>query len=334
LAAVQQRERGLSWYDQGDALGEGNLIYGNGGEGLILWGTGGTGTTANVHTNNVIRHNVIFDNFSVNLYMDNTQGALLDGNFVFNHPKDPSQTFDQLFTLSPGYEQDFGRKLQPINLSLADEPGSAFDQRAHLADITVVNNILAGGRMGILDYDDGTRGDLHGLRNCVIANNTIIVGTPQSSGDSETAGFQHMYPDTTKENSSNSIVKNNIIATTSAETAFAQMPKGTFAGIDMDYNFYSGPGEWRVTGASQNFSAWKQAHPSWDGHSQNTDAKLGDLSEFTLPASARPIYDWTKARPVAGSLAGGAGTELPGVTTDFTGAVRTTAKDQGALPPG
>src|SRR5262249_24801551 len=132
----------VAFYSQSNVLSQGNVIYQNGGEGHIFWGT----EAGFVGQNNVARHNVIFDNFSVNLYVDKPQGILLEQNFVFQHPRDPSMTFDHLFALSSGYDTDFGRRMAPINLSLGDEPGSSSDGQAHLADVMVINNIFAGGK--------------------------------------------------------------------------------------------------------------------------------------------------------------------------------------------
>jgi hypothetical protein len=116
----------LSWYSQSNALAQGNVVYQNGGEGLILWGTNASGTTAHVSVNNQVHDNIIYDNWSVNLYLDNTQNARVEQNFVFNHPRDPGQTFDDLFTISNGYDMDWGKRITPVNISLADEPGSSF----------------------------------------------------------------------------------------------------------------------------------------------------------------------------------------------------------------
>jgi hypothetical protein len=322
----------MSWYSESDALGEGNVIYKNGGEGLILYGTTSNGSTAHVSTNNVILHNVIFDNFSVNLYLDNTQGATLDGNFVFNHPRDASQTFDQLFDLSSGYDRDFGRRIVPPNLSLGDEPGSSFETplgHAHLSDITVINNIFAGGKRGFLDYDDGTAVEYHGLKNCLIANNTFILGSTAVPGVGG-FGWQHQFQSTTHEASRNSLLQNNIFVTADSSDNFVVFFNPTVPGVTLDYNLYSGPGQWSVGGASQDFSTWAQTQAPWDKNSFATDAMLEDVSAFSLPASEKLIYDWAKARPQTGSRALGGGVALSRVTADFTGTPRT-SNDIGPL---
>jgi hypothetical protein len=324
---------GLSWYSSSDALAEGDVVYQNGGEGLLLWGTNSDGSIAHVSTNNVILHNVIFDNFSVNLYLDNTQGATIDGNFVFAHPRDTSQTFDQLFDLSPGYNSDFGRRTVPINLSLADEPGSSFETprgQAHLSDITVINNIFAGGKSGLLDYDDGTAVEFHGLKNCLIANNTFILGSTAVPGK-EAYVWQHLFQGGNPDASRNSLVQNNIFVTIDPSDGFVVLTgPGLVQGIICDYNVYSGPGQWRVGGTPEDYLTWSQNQTNWDKNSVAADATLEDVSAFSLPASEKLIYAWSKARPQPGFQALGVGVAQSRVAADFTGAART-SKDRGAL---
>ena len=321
----------ISWSSQSDVTAEGNVIYGNGGEGLILWFTAQNGGTTHTSTNNLVRHNVIFDNFSVNVYLDNTQGAIIDSNFVFDHPRDPSETFDNLLTLSPGYNGDFGKRMTPIDISLADEPGSAFDMAAHLANITVVNNIFAGGNFGFVDYDDGTQGTHHGLKNCVIANNSWVLGSTPIPNLSE-FGWRHGSLGGNADASMNSVVENNIIVLPTMNDQFVQMGQaGANAGVTTDYNIYGGPAQWQIADNTQDFTAWKAANAGWDVHSQTADPMVTDVSEFNRDKTDRPVYDWSKAALSAGSPAIGAGTTVQAVTTDFTGAQRSGANDIGAV---
>jgi hypothetical protein len=315
----------LSWYSQSNALSQGNVIYQNGGEGHIFWGTEGSGTTAHVSTNNVARNDVIFDNFSVNFYVDNTQGARLEQSFVFTHPRDASQTFDNLFTISNGYNSDWGKKITPISVSLADEPGSAFDSQAHLSNITVVNNIFAGGKFGFLDYDDGTSTVHHGLKSCNIYNNTWVLGSQALPGQNG-YGWHHLFggPDS----SSSSFIENNVFVVSSGDRFLEMGVSGAGPGITNDYNLYSGSGVFfeDASGTSESFTAWKSAHSSWDQHSQNTGALLTDTTEFSQTVQQKLIYDWSKAMPQTGSPAIGAGVNLSGqLPTDFTGSPRANA---------
>ena len=314
----------LVFYAARDSSAIGNVIYENGGEGLIFYGTenGWTGS------GNVARNNVAFDNFSVNLYFDNTQEVLVEQNYAFEHPRDPSQTFTDLFTISPGYANDFGRRMTPLALSLADEPGSAYDSQAHLANITVINNILVGPR-ALVDYDDGTAGVGHGLKNCIVANNTMVVPSwPLPSGDPSYGWSNGSKAGADKA----SFVQNNLILVQISGSIFEAAGSGIGAGITDDYNLLSGPGTWSTGNSTQTFDKWKAAHSGWDVHSVAADALLTDVSEFNQTADKKPVYDWSKATPGNGSPARGAGVAQTTFTTDFTGATRPgEAYDIGAI---
>jgi hypothetical protein len=312
-------------------------VYQNGGEGFIFWGTNAKGSTVHQSVNSVGRNNVVFDNFSVNMYLDNTQNATIEQNFIFNHPMDASQTFDNLLTLSSGYADDWGRRMQARNLSLADEPGSSFEAagQAHLANITVANNIIVGGPFGSLDYDDGTHTVFHGLKNCTMVNNTIVIAANVKS-DWDSFGWRHLLLDGNPDASVNSIVQNNIIVVQSAFSSFvATGLAGAGPGIDSDYNLYSGPGHWLSVETSQDFSAWKKAHSTWDQHSLNADAQLVDITEFNQTATQKGVYDWSKAAPGASSPASTAGVDLTArFATDFAGKARSAgSKAMGAIAP-
>lgn len=318
---------GIGWHDQSFAVAQGNLVYGNGGEGIVMYGTPASGGSAQLSQGNLIRNNVVFDNFSVNIYIDNTQNVTVEENFVFDHPRDIGQTFDGLFAASSGYDQDFGKRLTPSGISLADEPGSSFDSAAHLSDITVINNIFAGVPFGFVDYDDGTKGTVHGLKNCLIANNTFVLA-PAAPPGQYLYGWRHEYTGT-KDASANSLVQNNIFAVATADSHFVEM-NGNGMGITTDHNVYSGGGVWLTSDQSQDFAAWQAAHQGWDVGSLAMDALLDDPSEFTQPAAQKRIYDWSKARPKGGSPALTAAMTETKFNTDFTGTPRS-AWDVGAL---
>ncbi len=316
----------INWSSQENGLSEGNISYLNGGEGMTV---GNSDISGSASKNNVVRHNIVFDNFSVNMYANNVEGVLFEENFVFQHPRDDTQTFTGLLQVSPQYNVDFGRRLTPPNLVLGDEPGSAYDQQAHLANITVINNIVVGGKYGFLDYDDGTQGpNHHGLKNCIIANNTFVLNDKEVPG-LKGYGWNHLV---SPDQSANSIVKNNIFVTSSADDQFAKVAKDVGAGIDNDFNLYAGPGKWNIAGDPQDFGAWKSTHPTWDQHSVTADAMLEDVAEFNKTAAEKLVYDWTKAKPKAGSAALGAATNVDRVQNDFTGKKRG-ANAMGALAP-
>ncbi|HEY2730957.1 MAG TPA: right-handed parallel beta-helix repeat-containing protein [Polyangia bacterium] len=323
----------IQWSTQSNALAEGNVVYLNGGEGLIV---GDSDIEGMPSMNNEVRHNVIFDNFSVNLYLNNVQNVRLEQNFVFQHPRDESQTFEGLFEASKDYNGDFGKRITPDNLNLGDEPYSAYDHQAHLANITVVNNIIAGGKFGFVDYDDGTSGpNHHGLKNCTIANNTWVLGSEVVPGHPSFVWKHALDPTLGPDQSANSIFQNNVFATAASVDWFVRSEDGDGRGIDADYNVYSGPGTWDDPADVLNFAAWKTAHPNWDAHSVQGDVLLQDSNEFNQTIGQKLVYDWSKAAPMTGSPAlGGGKAGIASAATDFTGTARVAgAHDVGAIAP-
>jgi len=324
----------IAWSTQSNALAEGNVVYLNGGEGLTVGNSDVAGVPS---VNNEVRHNVVFDNFSVNMYVNNVQNVRLEQNFVFQHPRDESQTFDGLFETSKGYAEDWGKRITPNNLNMGDEPGSSYDHQAHLGNITVVNNIFVGGKFGFVDYDDGTAApNRHGLKNCTIANNTWVLGSETIPGQHSFVWLHSIDPTEGGDPSTNSIIQNNIFATATPADWFTRSADADGRGIDADYNVYSGPATWvNSPDGLMSFAVWKTAHPNWDAHSVQGNALLQDTGEFNQTIAQKLVYDWSKVMPMAGSPArGGGNVGIAAVTTDFTGATRAAGShDVGAIAP-
>ena len=314
----------LGWAGQSNGLSLGNVVYLNGGEGVdFTYTDSADGKVAHISVNNIVRNNIIFDNYSVNLYFVSTQNVKAEQNFVFNHPLDKTQTFDNLLEASAGYGEDLVRRMVPINVGLGDEPGSSFDGKASLAGITLINNVIVGGKRGIYDWDDGTTDNGHGLRDVLIANNTFVQSSQPLPAASEAYLWQgQSFPG----RSSNSLVENNILLTVDADDFFIKLASGADTGITTDYNLYAGPGSWGGTGGvTQSHTQWKAAHPQWDRNSATGDTPIAGLNEFNQTAAQRPVYDWSKAKAAA-SPAFGMGTDLSTrFNTDFTGTPRPTS---------
>jgi hypothetical protein len=322
-----------TWANQGNAVSLGNIVYENGGEGVDFTTTlSGDGVTPHLVSGNLVRNNIIYDNFSVNLYFCNTQGILVDQSFVFTHPLDASQTFDGLLAINAGYGGDLARRLVPITVGLGDEPGSSFDGNAHLQNIQLTNNIFAGGKRQYLDWDDGTKDQGHGLKNDVIANNTFIAASQAVPDGSRGYG---LYPRPNAGKSTNSFVENNVVASIDGTDLFIRddlTGSTATAGITLDYNLYSGPGTFSVQTTTMGLAGWRSAYPAWDAHSLNSDAMIQNPSEFSQTKAQKRVYDWSQAMPKVGSPASNVGTSLPQITNDFTGAVRKNgSRDLGAL---
>ena len=63
-------------------VARGNVVHMNGGEGILTYGTRGAQPSGEA----LVERNVVFDNWSVNIYFDNQPGNVARDNFVFNHP--------------------------------------------------------------------------------------------------------------------------------------------------------------------------------------------------------------------------------------------------------
>jgi hypothetical protein len=129
---------------------QGNTVYNNYGEGM---GTRGVNVT--------IRGNTVYNNYSVNIYT-NSENALIERNFVYCTP-------------NSGFERS---GLPAVGIGLAEEyyPGWG----ARLKNARVLNNIVAFCRNGVryMGADDGVIGG--GLKNALIAYNTLYGGTNAS----------------------------------------------------------------------------------------------------------------------------------------------------------
>ncbi len=171
-----------------------------------------------------VRGNVLSDNFSVNLYIDNSRDVTVERNFCLNHPGK-----------SEFYRMDKDGRLHPANgISLAEEAESPWyeDWGARLQNVTVKNNIVVFGHYGLSwwgsDWADGNGG----LKNVRILNNTVW-------GCSAGA----VYLDSVNsQKTRRTVVANNIFHGMDNKRVWVESRKG----IDMHHNFWVGemPPEW------------------------------------------------------------------------------------------
>lgn len=119
----------------------GNRIRRNYGEGIALI----------VTDRGVVRQNELYDNYSVEIYLDNARQSVVDRNYV-------TTTGDARFH----------RDGAPaIGIACANEP---YPHATPLADLTITNNIVLWARWGFYYGSYGTGG---GLQNVRVANNTF-----------------------------------------------------------------------------------------------------------------------------------------------------------------
>lgn len=133
--------------DFGDVI-RNNLIYENWGEGI--------GATGSNHT---ISHNILHDNYSIEIYADNLAYSTISNNFVF------SNNLPQFMRLYPN-----GVTASASGITFANESSS---NPIKLDQLLVINNIVVGKRNWGLSLWSGC--GAAGLRNSTIANNTFVI---------------------------------------------------------------------------------------------------------------------------------------------------------------
>lgn len=139
-----------------------NKVYENYGEGIGFQGSGG-----------LISRNTVYDNYSVNIYLDNATKSTVERNLVYTT-----------------YKPEYYRFNQPANgIQVANETGTY-----QLDNNKIINNIVIGGGWGFY-YGNYKKGG--GMKNTLIANNTFYKGT---------LGLIRIDPDT----HSNTTFANNI----------------------------------------------------------------------------------------------------------------------------
>ena len=295
-----------------NGLARGNVVYDNGGEGIISFGQyGGTPATGGT----VFEQNVAFDNWSMNMYISGQPNGVARQNILFNHPMDPATlmyppTSSQWATGSP-YKYT-------VCFSMSDEYEAATNGVPVPINTQVYDNLMAGCRVGIMEYAEGSPTmAMHTLKNALIANNTIIL-PPTTPPGTYTAGMyflNNQTPDT------NTVVANNLIYAFDA-TEPVVMLQGTapVPGVTFSNNIYYNAGTRAAFATAPSgatwltFSQWQAAGEDTSGSSFQ-DPQLVGVNQFqaaaTMPYNTGlSPYDPANARPAPGSPVIGAGIAL------------------------
>ncbi len=273
---------------------ENNEVYGASAEGVGLY-DGSTGCT--------VAHNVIHDNFSVNLYLDSISHSTFDGNLI--------------------YETDPGNDLEGIEIS---DEGHYSDLPAPVNSYnTIINNVIVGHALGIVFWYSGewatqALNDQSGLRYDVISNNTLVNNKGSLKWDASPA-----HVGTT--------IQNNIFVTAAGTSPLYLLQAKSAGGISLDHNL------WFAPDLSQAF-LWLGAQTDHAGFVTASAQGGGDLLADPLFAGPWTAPPATNLELTGNSPAVGAGLSLAAVTTDFLGASRPTvgtdlgAFQYGAMPAG
>src|SRR5207244_2804770 len=141
-------------------LAQGNVSHHNGGEGLATYGGPGGA---------VFRDNIVYDNWSVNIYLDNQPDGTIENNLIMCHT--PNR--DDLYNNGDDNPADGSnlRRLRPEGIMTADE-NYDFTPPANLQNVLIANNVILNCRCGLQHYGQASGS---GLRNVRVLNNTIVV---------------------------------------------------------------------------------------------------------------------------------------------------------------
>jgi hypothetical protein len=308
------------WYANLRPLARGNVVHMNGGEGILSYGTVAGKTSGSA----LFEQNVVYDNWSVNMYFDNQPNDVARNNIIFNHPVDTSTW------LKTGSSWPWNEMYKyTVCLMLADEQNSSDStgNYANLANTKVYNNLIAGCRIGIRDYSEGsTTVKYHGLKNTLIANNTIIMPAA-ALPNTETMGI--FLQDNTTPGGANrntgSVVQNNVIYGSASTPLIWIENTKALSGVTLGNNvYYNGKyaTPFRIgfdSVQNVNFATWL-SQTGADSLSVFKDPLLVNAAAFQAAGTAP--YDYTKADLQSSSPARGMGKAQSAFSNNLPGAVR------------
>lgn len=316
----------LAWSSILRPVARGNIVYMNGGEGIASYGTFNGLPSGQA----LIEQNVVIDNWSVDIYIDNQANGVIRNNFIYNHPIDFNLTTTNFLyaTTTAGYPYDNMGKYS-VGIGLGDETygTDATPASTNLANTKVYNNIIAGARTAILDYAEGQWPSFyHGMKNTLIANNTIIMPSTFPDGYVVTGiKLRDNVTSTGINRNVNTVIANNIIYGYHNDKLVFSDRAGKLDGITLKNNvYYSTAAKPFATYSSSNgqyteydLAAWKTNVGS-ETNSVFTNPKLVNVDSFQTSGT---FYDYKNAGLAPISPARGMGDpqtlfnyNLPGAT--------------------
>jgi hypothetical protein len=294
-------------------LVRGNIVHDNGGEGIDF-----TVTMAGFASGHgLVEQNIVYDNWSVNVYFDEEAYNVARNNFIFNHAPDHSQNL-YAGDVYPYNDMD----KYSVCVMLGDEQNSsdATNNYANLDFSQVYNNIIAGCRIGLRDYAEGAIAlQYHGIKHTLIANNTFILPSATFQ-NTEVMGIflsDNTTPSGINRNVGSTIANNIVYGPVAAPLVWSELAQ-PLAGITLDYNgYYSTAANPFRTGSNvQNnyaLAGWQGAAAA-DAHSFYADPLLLDVAPFNSPGLN--AYDYVSAKLQTGSPALGQGVSQATTFTD------------------
>ncbi|WP_297906684.1 hypothetical protein [Thiomonas sp.] len=307
---------GLGFTDSLNGVARGNVVFDNGGEGIISYGSNSGGPATG---GTLFEQNVAFDNWSVNMYFDNQPNDTARQNILFDHPIQEAQLF---YPSSSGNWSSGPPQKYTVCLMLADEYNSSTNGSANLANTQVYDNLMAGCRIGINEYAEGSpTQSQHSLKNTLIANNTIIL-PPTTPAGTFTAGI-HLL-DNTGTADSGTVIANNLVYGFDNTEPVVQLdgPLSHYSGVTWSKNLYFNPG-WSSpfyvnsasgSGTYLSFGTWNSDISTLNGSSDAgfADPLLVGVGQFQSAPSVYydtglSAYDYRNAIPASTSPAIGVG---------------------------
>ncbi len=309
--------RGLHWGSTGGwpngftfggyAKVSGNVVHDNGGEGI--GSMGGTG-------NAIIEDNISYDNWSVNMYLDNQPAQTVRRNLLYNHPIRYEDVIDVLHVPVGSTLQSIYKRMTPEGIMTGDE--IATNPVAQSMDHRIYNNIIIGCRSGWSHYGQAAG---PAMRNFMFANNTIIMPA-EASDYGNWVGIAIPGYGGTK-------IANNIIYNSRVDSPLLSLYQASMpADVTLDNNVYHNPnnptpfwtGSYPNT-AKYDFAGWK--------NSTLRDAN----STFADPlfVGGANAFDFSYYYPTSTSPTIGAGVTLQGFSYDFNNNIRPDIWTIGAL---
>ncbi len=302
----------------GYATVTGNQVYMNGGEGLISYLGAG---------NNYVHGNTVYDNWSVNIYMDSEPYDTVDGNLVYCDDPSASWSFN---SGALGDGPDLNKRIRPTGISTADECYAGCGA-AKSHDQTITNNLILGCRYGLTRYNQAPGS---GMINETWAHNTIVL--PATNG-TDFVGWGDYYVGimtTSNANYSNSVIQDNIVygqGTTNLvfDNVYSSAPN--LDGLTVNHNLFyhptnSTPFEWQDPvsgGAAYTYAQWEAILPG-----------TGDVNADPALVNATTFMASDKALSSISSPAYHAGVAISGLTTDYAGNAFASPPSMGAMEYG
>jgi hypothetical protein len=276
-------------------LYQGNVVHNNGGEGLGAYG--GSGGT-------IYRDNVVGDNWSVNIYVDNQPNVTIENNHLYSHrPNAAADSYNAQVPAPPQQGFRILKRLRPECMMTGDERGSSSDGQAHLSDVVIRNNVMVGCRDGYIHSPDAPGS---GMKNVTLVGNTIVL--PQTVEGSDEPSDGPMLGIGLREGSNGgTVIRDNIVY--GFGVSGTGLLSGTIpSGVTLDHNLWFGG----------------------DGAPGST----GDVTASPGFVDAADIDDPLTKRLGSASPALGKGEAVAGLTMDYQFCPRAQPPDLGAFESG